>query len=353
MIIIIIMLAAMSAVFASSKDVVMYHVNPQRFGPIPINMDTADEAGDMFFEMMEVLTIPLACNDSHRSPWSGFSCENPEASDPTDVVNKLTVTVTGGFSEYAMCNVGRNGTDGLGHACKDDTYCCFCFNESAASHHHHWPPPTAPCNATVGFTNVYERHSGAHHHVCLKDYECFASRSSEKFSATNPGLWYSPLAYGACSLHATPAANCTWSVKTVEKIVSKACHTNSFFGAVRSARPACFNKCASSSAATVNASDPCIVRCFYEAVLGPTAGRPFGKVEGGLALSHVLEFWKRPFESSDPSQGGCPALPVPPRSTWQQGSLFPAATHRLTRRQERWRAFTARWASGNWASLRR
>ena len=92
---------------APAKDVVMYHVNPKRFGPIPLNMDTADEAGDLFFEMMEVLTVPLACTDPTRDPGSGFECNNPEAYDPTDVVNKLTLTVTGGYSGYAMCNIGR------------------------------------------------------------------------------------------------------------------------------------------------------------------------------------------------------------------------------------------------------
>ena len=85
----------------TSEVVTMYHVNPKHFGPIPINMDTADEAGDLFFELMEVLTVPLACTDPARDPSSSFSCDNPEADDPSDVVNKLTVSVTGGFSS---CN---------------------------------------------------------------------------------------------------------------------------------------------------------------------------------------------------------------------------------------------------------
>ena len=87
----------------------MYHVNPKRFGPIPINMDTADAAGDLFFEMMESLIAPLECSDPARDPRSHFACDNPEADDPTDVINKLTVEVTGGYSEYALCNIGRNG----------------------------------------------------------------------------------------------------------------------------------------------------------------------------------------------------------------------------------------------------
>ena len=147
------------------RKIAVYHVNPLHEGVLPLNMDTADEAGDLFFEMMEVLTVPLACSDPHRSPQSGFNCDNPEAADPTDVVNKLTLTVSGGFSGYAMCNVGRNGTDGLGHPCKDDTYCCFCPDESQ----YHFPPRGLPCNATVGMSNIRERFGRYHHHHLPRD----------------------------------------------------------------------------------------------------------------------------------------------------------------------------------------
>ena len=243
-----------------------------------------------------------------------------------------------------MCNIGRNGTDGLGHTCDDGTYCCFCFNESHSHHHHHhWPPPTVPCNSTVGMANVFERHgAGKGSTFCLKDYQCFSQRASQKFTSSQPGMWYSPLSIGACSLHSSPAANCTWRVQSVDKIVSKRCHGASFFGAVRDARPLCFAGCSSPH---TNTSDPCWVRCFYEAVLGPTAGRPFGKVAGGLPLEDVLAFWRRPFESEDAAHGGCPALPIPPLDTAAPQSVEPAQLERLTRRQRLWRAFAAQWAS--------
>ena len=51
------------------KTVTMFHVNPRRFGPVPVNMDTADPPGDFFFELFEVLSIPLACSDPTLPPW--------------------------------------------------------------------------------------------------------------------------------------------------------------------------------------------------------------------------------------------------------------------------------------------
>ena len=82
------------------KTVTMYHVNPIRFGPVPRNMDTADVVGDLFFELFEVLSIPLACDDPTVPPWEKpFECKNRETNDPTTVVNKLTVRVNSSFSE--------------------------------------------------------------------------------------------------------------------------------------------------------------------------------------------------------------------------------------------------------------
>ena len=85
---------------ALDKTVTMYHVNPLRYGPVPRDMDAADAVGDIFFELFEVLTIPLACEDvtlpASKKP---FECDNLETVDPTDVVNKLTVRVNSSFSE--------------------------------------------------------------------------------------------------------------------------------------------------------------------------------------------------------------------------------------------------------------
>ena len=85
-------------------------------------------------------------------------------------------------------------------------------------------------------------------------------------------------------------------------------------------------------------TDPCWIRCFYRAVLGPDADKPDGKV-AGLPLDQLLGFWRKPFESEETSEGGCPALPVPPPGPPPAPRPFAP----LSRRQRRWREFAAKW----------
>merc|ERR1719401_946561 len=246
------------AIGALDEQVTMYHVNPLRFGPIPRNMDTADVTGDLFFELFEVLTIPLACSDpsvpASRKP---FECRNLEANDPTTVVNKLTLEVNSTFSGYAMCNIGsKEGNDPLGRPCPPGEYCCYCSDPAAQ----HFPPPTVPCNATVGSADLYSHFGRMPHGPCFKDYECWANHAAGKLTAEHPGRWYSPLALGECATHPAGSANCTWRVKSIDKIVNSTCHSDSFFSAVQRAAPGAFSKC---STAKPNATDPCWVRGFY------------------------------------------------------------------------------------------
>ena len=333
--------AAMLPAILSTLDkrVTMYHVNPQHFGPIPRNMDTADAVGDIFFELFEVLSIPLACADPSIPPWrKPFECHNLETNNPSDVVNKLTLDVNSNFSEYAMCNIGNaKGKDPLGRPCPPGGYCCFC---SAHTHHHHWPPPIAPCNATVGASEVYSHFGGMSLRPCGKDYECWTEHAAKKLNKANPGMWYSPLSYGDCSLHPNSTTNCTWSVVSVDKIVNKTCHSDSFFGAVQAAAPAAFANCTSHS--RPNASDPCWVRGFYTAVLGPDAAKQYGWKVGGLPLDDLIRWWTAPFESDDPKKGGCPGLPIPPRGG--EPPARKAFTRALGARHQRSDAFWRRFA---------
>ena len=315
------LLAAGAPALPLDKSITMYHVNPRRFGPIPRNMDTADPAGDFFFEMFEVLSIPLACSDTTLPPWKRpFECYNLESNDNSDVVNKVTLRVNSNFSDYAMCNIGnKENKDPLGRPCPKDTYCCFCADRH--HHHHQWPPRAAPCNATVGYSNLHSHFGdgGGWGGKCTKDYECWTEHAAAKLSAANPGAWYSPLAYGDCSLHPSSSSNCTWRVESVDKIVNRTCHSDSFFGAVQKASPEPFENCTRS--VRPNATDPCWVRGFYTAVLGPDAAKATGWKVAGLPLEEIIRMWEAPFASSDPAKGGCPALPVPPEVQQLSSSL--------------------------------
>jgi len=343
-------LASSAMVFtfgALDKTVTMYHVNPLRFGPVPRNMDAADAAGDIFFELFEVLTIPLACDDptvpSSRKP---FECRNLETNDPTTVVNKVELRIDSNYSNYAMCNIGnKQGKDPFGRPCPVDEYCCYCSEDG-----HHFPPKTAPCNATVGKADLYSHFGEMSRRPCHKDYDCWTGHAAAKLDQQHPGFWYSPLKLGDCSLHPAGGPNCTWIVEKVVKIVNGTCHSDSFFGAVQRASPESFD--ASCSHKAPNASDPCWVRGFYTAVLGADAAKPSGWKIGGLPLDQIIALWEAPFASDDPAKGGCPGLPIPPSSG--MNPLAPMLveerepyqsyqSYQLTTRQRRWRAFARRW----------
>merc|ERR1719221_1629288 len=136
---------------AHAKNITVYHVNPHQYGAIPIDMDTGDAGGDMFFDLFQVMIQPLECaNKSANTSKShhhhhGHTCTNQEAIAPNLMVNKLTLEVDSRYSGYAKCNVCVNGTDGRDHKCtKEQKYFCYCSDD--------WDDEI-PCNKTVGLEN--------------------------------------------------------------------------------------------------------------------------------------------------------------------------------------------------------
>ena len=59
---------------AHAKNITVYHVNPHKYGAIPVNMDTGNAAGDLFFDLFEPMIAPLACQ--HKQHF-GHQCSNP------------------------------------------------------------------------------------------------------------------------------------------------------------------------------------------------------------------------------------------------------------------------------------
>ena len=281
-----------------ATNITIYHVNERQFGPIPINMDTGDALGDLFFDMLEVIGTPMKCTPGTPPPppFVPDPCKNQEAVGGHLRVNKLTLEVDSRFSGYATCNVGVNGTDPFGQPCKDDTYCCLCTSTSM-------PPHPVACEATLGYENVYEQFGHFIKVGCDKSdstIDCYTHNVYGKLSPAAPGAWYSSLQKGYCGDHPLGYGNCTWRVVSVDKIVKRECHTQVFGSAVAATAPECFTHCGNQS---TNVSSPCWVDCFYKAALGPDAGKPGGAI-AGMSTAALVEAWVKPFVSE--VEGGCP-----------------------------------------------
>ena len=100
-----------------------------------------------------------------------------------------------------------------------------------------------------------------------------------------------------------------FSLRNIEKVVTKACSDASVYGAVEAHDSIkCFDACG----APRNTSSPCWIGCFYHTILGAEGMLPTGAAyPGGMPYESLAAAWEAPFASSDPSRGGCPAVAVP------------------------------------------
>ena len=288
-----------------AMNITVYHVNEHKYGAIPVNMNTGDNTGDLFFDLLEVLLSPLACaNSSGPSHPGPDPCTNPEAIGDDLMVNKLILEVDTRFSGYAACNVGINGSDPFGNPCETDTYCCECTSNAS------FPPKPVACNATLGYENVYDQFAvfignatdGCQPSKYMPDpspADCYTINTFGKLTEQDHGSWYSSLEQGYCG---NAGSACTWRVVSVEKIVQRQCHATIFGEAVQQhGDPACLDGCGDQRN---NISSPCWVDCFYKAALGPDAGKVGGAV-AGLTLDQLKAAWTKPFLPE--RLGGCPA----------------------------------------------
>lgn len=269
-------------------------------------MDTGNVLGDLFFDLLEVVIYPLSCPNGSGS---GHECGNPEASGDLNV-NKLTLEVDDRYSGYAKCNICVNGTDERGHDCPSGTYFCYCSTGG-------YPGHDVPCNATVGRVDLVDAFGHYHRHgrcsVWESRSECYEAAIFSKLNASDaPAYWYSSQETGYCGGEdggESATRSCTWRVVSVDKVVTRACHSRVFGEIVQATQPpACLDAC---GAQRSNTSSPCWVDCFYRAAAGPESGRPLGKV-GGMSLAELSEAWERPFLPEE--RGGCPA--VRPSRPW-------------------------------------
>ena len=91
------MLSTLHLVLAT--DLTVFHVNPASYPAAPINMDTGDALGDMYFDLRSLAT-PIEC--AHPTPQTARDCDNEEVVANDLVVTKLVLDVNLPFGECTL-----------------------------------------------------------------------------------------------------------------------------------------------------------------------------------------------------------------------------------------------------------
>eukprot|EP00035_Acanthoeca_spectabilis_P025175 m.457199 g.457199 ORF g.457199 m.457199 type:complete len:303 (-) comp21211_c0_seq1:60-968(-) len=275
-----------------AKNVTVFHVNPVEYGVAPINMDTADVLGDMYFDLRSK-ALPIEC--SSGNPAAARDCDNAEVANGSSlVITKLIIEIDSRTGEYGKCNICVNGSDHHGNnSCVNGVYDCTCGGFG----------PPKPCGQAVGVENIS---ATAAYRKCGHgdpNWACWHDATGRKTG----GFWYSTFGAGYCGDGSSPPPpGCTWRVVEFVKRVNKTCSDNVIYTEVETVGASCFKGC-SGVGPQRNSSDPCWIGCFYDTVLGPDAGTPGGEV-AGMPLNDLVMAWNLPFASDDPSKKGCPPL---------------------------------------------
>jgi len=339
--------------FATDRTV--YHLNPASAGAIPVNMDTGDALGDLFFYLGQFL-LPLECINVTAESRAHFDCDNPERSGDL-VVTEVNMTIDSRTTGYSACNL-CNGTDPFsGKTCKIGTYSCDCESKF------HGPPCD---NQMVGVTNITEQFAPAppsaecqsamtaqcgrvvrEKHGCAlciglhstglskagcskHDLEKFCPSPWDQCRPDVPpvvpwacwaqniprktgGFWYSTLSGSQCQAPGDLSIgdniahdnNCSWAVKS-HKTIHEKCLKNKIITSVEAHDKAgCFASC---SSAKRDISSPCWIGCFFDTLLGPGSSSSEPESLGGMAVIDVERSWTDAFLSE--AEGGCPSLAI-------------------------------------------
>lgn len=309
------LLLSLSLLVAATPDtgtwrkIAVYHVNPLHEGVLPLNMDTADLNGDMFFDLRSKVES-IECSPANRHSSHSSDCSNGEVVDTDLVVTKLTLEVRGGVGEYGRCNIClKSGVDPFtGLSCTPGEYFCTCGS--------YYRPHACNNDTTVGVENITEAFGGWP--SCSWDewveapWRCW----SWPVVKLTGGMWYSTTEAGWCDAEGADPQACSWRVASLDKIVNKSCSDKAIFAAVR-AQDASHGRCMQqrcSAAERANTSSVCFIYCFYSTVLGAhnmLPGVPFvaGEAGGGMSASQLGDAFSKPFLPE--SAGGCPAIAPP------------------------------------------
>ena len=303
----------------ADTDLTVYHVNPLHEGVIPVNMDTADLRGDIFFDLSSK-TMPIEC----ASPIGKYSsaCSNEEVVDHDLVISKLVMTVRGEFGGYGRCNTcNASDIDPFSRLpCHGSAYLCTCGDYE----HPH------DCNSqkAVGAENITTAFGGftqcTWENWISYPWMCWGWTVFNKTAGPGVNMWYSSTAAGWCDAPGASPATCTWSARVI-KIVNKTCSDNMVHRAVEeydAEHDGRFAKCPHTKPGpSRNISDPCWIYAFYSTVLGPDALLPNPNPRAAIAgmPTEILEYaFERPF--FDEARGGCPAIPPPKENAPRVGA---------------------------------
>ena len=130
----------------------VYHVNPPSFSDTPLDMNTGDDAGDMFFNLQSTF-VPILCRNRSSPLAASLTCKNAETNAPDLVVTKLRLAVDRRFGYYQQCNICVDGHDPLAGTpppppppgTPPSLRCQTSFNQGASSLANCTGPPGSYC----------------------------------------------------------------------------------------------------------------------------------------------------------------------------------------------------------------
>mmetsp|Transcript_33727 Transcript_33727/g.108979 ORF Transcript_33727/g.108979 Transcript_33727/m.108979 type:complete len:350 (-) Transcript_33727:348-1397(-) len=302
------------AVAGSSEQYTVYHANERSQGAIPLNMDTADLRGEMFFDLSSKAR-PLECRNANASSWLAMECQNPEEVAPDLVISKLTLTVMQQpFGEYGKCNVcNATGFDPLsGLHCKPGSYLCSCGK--------FWVPKE--CNSQVAVGRIALGDMFQRRYITCSPaqwmeapYRCWGPH----VAGLTGGTWFSTTTAGWCGAPGADPATCSWRASVV-KIVNKTCSDNNIYDAVETFDQhdadggRCFDMCRppldpihplKPRPFVRNTTDACWIYCYFANLLGDSGLLPNGNYSG-IPLALLDEAFEKSFLPED--DGGCPSI---------------------------------------------
>jgi len=317
---------------ASSQDLTVYHLNPRSAGAKPVNMDTGDALGDLYFYLGEFL-LPLECNSSTSTKESRahFDCDNPERFGSDLVVTRVQMQVDSSFTQYSACNL-CNGTDPFTRKpCTKGTYICDCESRGGGCSAtkvgmenvtQHFAPstPSAKCASALqdkcqGAKSGMDQCFGCilKHYLSLKfagckdsDIQGFCPNPFNNCTKEGPdwmcwsvniprktgGFWYSTLAAGEGT---------GWKVESI-KTIQEPCLKDHLMSTVESSdKQGCFAGCGAR-----NTTDSCWIGCFFDTLLGHEARDSTKHPLGGMDIVAIESGWTGAFKPV--SEGGCQEL---------------------------------------------